>query len=162
MHAGRVSLRVVVGLLVIAAGLWLLLERHFGRLDYLVVSSESMEPTLKINDRVLMEKQAGYKAGEIVVVLEPSRHGSFIVKRILATEGDVVSVKDETITVRHAGEAPAAGDKQWTVGRGEVFLIGDNRAYSRDSREYGPVPLDSVRGAVRYRQDSLLRWSPVK
>lgn len=78
-----------------------------------------------------MEKEASYKAGDVVVVVEPSRHDILIVKRILATEGEVVSVRGETVAV---GEKPgaAAPDKQWTVGRGEVFLLGDNRAYSRD------------------------------
>lgn len=159
--AGRVRARVVAGLLVVGLGLWLLAERHFGKFDYLIVSSESMEPTLSINDRVLMEKEASYKTGDIVVVVEPSRHDILIVKRIVATEGQVVSTRGETVTVG-ATPGESAPDKQWTVGRGEVFLLGDNRVYSRDSREYGPVPVSAIRGVVRYRKDSLLHWTAVK
>lgn len=160
---GRTRVRVVLGLIIIGFGLYLLLERHFGELAYFVITSESMEPTLKIGDRVLMERKETYKVGEIIVFELPGQHGEKIVKRIVAAGGDKVFAWDEELSVNKVPKTPAGTlVKVWELRQGEIFVAGDNRAGSRDSREYGPLPLEAIKGVIRRRYLSPVHWEPVK
>lgn len=162
--ARRTRVRVIIGLIIIGFGLFLLLQRHYGKLAYFVITSESMEPTLKIGDRVLMERAKEYKVGDIVVFERPDQHGEKLVKRIVAVAGDqVFAWGDEGLTVNQAPPAPAGAlVKVWKIQPGEVFLAGDNRAGSRDSREFGPLPIISIQGSIRRKYLSPVRWEVVK
>jgi nickel-type superoxide dismutase maturation protease len=90
------------------------------------VEDQSMEPTLRSGDYVLVNRWA-YRsrspaAGEIVVLRNPEATGQFLIKRVMS--GD-----------------PIAG----------FFVLGDNVAHSRDSRHFGMVPQHLILGRVRYR-----------
>lgn len=97
--------------------------------------------------------------GDIVVLKDPT-DGAPVVKRIIAVAGDTVELRDGRVWLNgrpleepylEAGMQTWPVRKQWsrvTCGAGEVYVLGDNRAVSSDSREYGPVPYHSLLGRV--------------
>lgn len=82
------------------------------------------------------------------------RSDSMYVKRIIGKPGDSIELKPdgvyrngERLDEPYTKEAMKyAGERQWTVPESSVFVMGDNRNNSRDSREIGFVPLDHVLG----------------
>lgn len=127
-----------------------------------VVKGNSMLPTLKDGEltayvRIVPE----YKRGDIVSVRMPS--GEYYVKRILAVGGDVVDVKDGKVYVngeeldepyaQGLTEIPDEGIKvPYTVEAGKVFVAGDNREDSVDSRTFGAVLKKEVQGKLLFVQ----------
>jgi signal peptidase I len=124
------------------------------------VHGNSMEPTLPAGAALLIDKVT-FQArdphrGDVIVTSDP-RTGELIVKRIVATEGDSVGIENGTLIVNgraveenyvdnHDMEGFYFGPD--TVPSGHVFLLGDNRADSVDSRAFGPVAVDSIDGRV--------------
>lgn len=123
------------------------------------VSGESMLPTLRPNDQLLLTR--GYHSptrGDIVIVkLAPGAGGDEIVKRVVAIPGDTVEViadvayvngKPEDVTGRVVVPEAAVTLQPYTVPKGTVFVMGDNRPISYDSRFIGALPLVEVQGKV--------------
>lgn len=125
-----------------------------------VVTSGSMEPTLLVGSTVLVDKVTprlgGVDVGDLVVFTSPE-DGEEALKRVIALGGQTVALRD---AVLHVDGAPVHEpqvdlsriDGTWfgpvTVDDGAVFVMGDARARSIDSRDYGAVPLESIRGRV--------------
>jgi len=122
------------------------------------IPSSSMEPTLVQGDRVLINRFL-YRfqkpqVGDVIVFHPPSAPEADYIKRVVAVEGDTVGVHGGTLyrNGERQGEPfikehPIRGetaDRQ--VPSGTVFVMGDNRNSSGDSRSFGPVPLDSILG----------------
>lgn len=122
------------------------------------IAGPSMEPALYDQDRVLITK--GYDAperGDIVSATIPDEHGRpvGVIKRVVALAGDTVEVfgdrayvNGERVPGGSNGEDTGAWIPSFVVPEGAVFVLGDNRALSYDSRFVGPVPLESIRGSV--------------
>jgi signal peptidase I len=140
--------------------------------DSSTVSGPSMQPTLRDHDYVLATKGLpDPKRGDIVildVVFKGVREEW--VKRIVAVGGDVVDVTGDLILVNGAVEqfphlvitSSATGPvEHLTISEGYVFVAGDNRAVSEDSRYVGPFPVSSIRGRVLFRYAPLWRAGPV-
>lgn len=129
-----------------------------------VVSGSSMYDTLIDGDRLLLISSMFYRQpqqGDIVVASKASfDNGAPIVKRVIATEGQVVDIdfaagivyvdgqaleEDYTFTLTNLDEGTAF---PLTVEEGHVFLMGDNRNRSKDSRspEIGQVDLREILG----------------
>jgi len=122
----------------------------------LVEEGPSMQPNLYRGDRVMTEKVsyrfAAPRRGDVVIVHRPAPEKSLI-KRVVALSGEVVEVRQGHVWID--GEAI---EEPWVTYFGgpdygparvpadHVFVLGDNRPNSRDSREIGPVPLSAVRG----------------
>lgn len=124
------------------------------------VASESMEPTLHHGSVVLVDKIGprlrGVHREDIIVFANPAG-GREAIKRVVAVGGQQVALRDAELFVDGAlVEEPQVDrsriDGTWfgpvTVPVGTVFVLGDSRSGSIDSRVYGPVPLDSIIGRV--------------
>jgi signal peptidase I len=120
-----------------------------------------MEPTLRSGDHVLVDKRAYRhelpKRGDLVVF---DGTDSRILKRVVAVAGDTVGIEDGVLTVNgHPVPEPAVDQRSVDgmyygpaqVPDGTVFLLGDNRWNSIDSRAFGPVPVEKVTGRVVFR-----------
>lgn len=123
------------------------------------VPSESSLPTLEVGDTILVDVRVkDYKRRDLVVFEPPASYTGgkeLLIKRIVAVGGDVVEIKDGKLEVNHQvvdepflispiqGEFPAT-----RVPAGQFFMLGDNRNNSYDSRFWGPVPADHLRGKV--------------
>lgn len=130
------------------------------------VQGTSMECTLINGDLLLMCRNwvvEGYEVGDIVVASKEQFHnGGFIIKRIVAVEGQVVDIDRETGTVYVDGIAldepyvssptniPDLDMFPLTVAEDSFFLLGDNRAESVDSRysEIGLIHKTEIKGKV--------------
>lgn len=120
------------------------------------VPSGAMAPTLQVADRVLVEKLShrftGVRHGDIVVVRV---RGQDMIKRVLGLPGDAIACPDGVMTrngiaLREHYE-PAGTVTQCdpiTVPTDSLYLLGDNREASADSRHWGTVPITDVIGRV--------------
>src|SRR5215204_3810842 len=124
------------------------------------IPSKSMVPTLEVGDRVLANKFI-YRFTEPergdIVVFESVGEGDDqkLIKRVVALPGDEVEVRSGTLLVNGEEqeepylnkELPFNGSYEPTeVPEGEVFVMGDNRANSADSRVFGPLPIENIEG----------------
>ncbi len=122
----------------------------------------SMEPTMGDGEIVLMNRFAamtgGYEKGDIVMFHYFDAEGDkTVVKRIIATEGDTIRILDEGVEVNGViiEETYASGRTDglvdMTVPEGTVFVLGDNRQTSFDSRNMGAIPCTDLKGKVFFR-----------
>ena len=121
------------------------------------IPTDSMTPTISPGDHLLLDKReaAQVGVGDVVVVHDPLGDG-LIVKRVVAVGGDTIGFEDG-ILVRNGRPVtePYTTDFLDGVYYGPdvvppdaLYLLGDNRYDSEDSRNFGPVPADSVVGRV--------------
>lgn len=122
--------------------------------DLLTVASDSMSPTVCVGDTVLLLRLHGaaVTAGD-VVTLHDQDSGDEMIKRVAAVGGQRIAIEDAILTV---DGRPV--DEPWvdhrtidgvyfgpvTVPEGTVFVLGDHREVSIDSRTFGPVPVDRL------------------
>lgn len=144
---------------VLTAGL---LATRLWVLEPMTVSSESMEPAVPSGSTVLLYKPGpllgGLRAGDLVVFSSPE-DGRPTLKRAIAFQGQSVAIEDSILVVDGAPQAEPGVDHSRidgtyfgpvTVPAGHVFVLGDNRSGSIDSRAYGSVPLDKVQATVAW------------
>lgn len=123
------------------------------------IPSESMLPTLQIGDRVFVNKFVYHisepERGDVIVFESVEGGEEELIKRVVALPGDVVSVQNGTLIVNgerleepyvNARFPDGSSYGPTTVAEGKVFAMGDNRANSRDSRFFGPVPYENIEG----------------
>ncbi len=128
------------------------------------VEGSSMLPTLQSKERLVVTKLF-YKPKEKDIVVVKSRElGKFIIKRVIAVPGDVLDIRPETGNVIVNGEVldepyileklrsgGSANAYPLTVPEGYVFVMGDNRNNSQDSRNLGLVAYEDVVGRASLR-----------
>ncbi len=120
------------------------------------VESASMSPTLATGDLVLLGPAGRARVGDVVTLLAPGG-GNELVKRVVALAGSRVEVLDGVLVVDGAAVCDSTADLSstdgdyggpWDVPDGAVFVLGDARAVSVDSRDFGPVSTGTVTGVV--------------
>jgi signal peptidase I len=130
-----------------------------------------MAPTLTPGDHVLVDKLAYRGAGEPrageLVVFHAPRTDEIMLKRVVAVGGQTVEIRDGVLVVdggrpREPYADPDAIDSIFfgpvRVPAGSVFVLGDNRADSEDSRELGAIAVDDLIGRARARIWPPSRW----
>jgi len=121
------------------------------------VYGSSMEPNLHTDQRLVVEKVSyrlhGPRRGDVVVIRMPDHGPELLIKRVIALAGETIEIRsgvvyidgqpiEEPYLVRNTGGSYGPT----TVPGGYVFVMGDNRGASNDSRIFGPVELDRVVG----------------
>ena len=147
---------VIVGAVLVAVVLrWLVVQAFY-------IPSASMEPTLEIGDRVLVNKLA-YRFGEpnrgdIVVFERPENSSAGVVddliKRVIGLPGETIEAHDGVVTINGAPlDEPWLPEGTFTpdfapveVPDDHVFVLGDNRPNSEASNRFGPVDDDLIVG----------------
>jgi signal peptidase I len=126
------------------------------------VSTPTMERTVPAGDRVFLAPGSAVRRGDVVVLRVPVRvsHTTTVfVKRVIGLPGDHVACCDAKgrVTVNgrpldetylYPGDPPSRSTFSVTLGRGQIWVMGDQRTISIDSRTWGPVPLSGVVGRV--------------
>ena len=136
----------------------------------IIIQQESMQPTFYSNDYVVVSKQSysifgDIERGDVIVfrssLLDENGDQKSLIKRVIGLPGDTIEIKNGyvilngvTIQEDYLAEQGVSGEmKQITVDEGKIFVMGDNRAVSQDSRspEVGQVDQDTVIGKVVLR-----------
>lgn len=129
------------------------------------IPSPSMTPTLEVGDRVLVNKLSyrahGVHRGDLVVFERPPQASSGtegeikdLIKRVVAVGGDTVEGYDGQVYVNGeridepylAPGTPTDNLPRQEIPEDHVFVMGDNRQNSEDSRVFGPVAEDTIVG----------------
>jgi signal peptidase I len=139
------------------------------------IPSGSMEPTLTIGDRIVVDKLSyhlhGVGRSDIVVFSRPANERcagppvADLVKRVIGLPGETISLSNGQVSidgkvlaepwlpvsVRHAtspgpSQAPYSLHKPFVIPAHDVFVMGDNRQNSCDSRWWGPIPESTIVG----------------
>lgn len=122
-----------------------------------LIPSASMEPGIAPGDRIIVN-QLSYRLGapsrgDVVVFAYPRDPNRTFVKRVLALEGETVELKDNQVFINSQlvnepylkpGDYPPFGPE--TIPKDNVFVLGDNRRQSEDSREWGLLPRNYLIG----------------
>ena len=145
-------LLVVAAVAVLVATLWL---------PVLQVSGSSMEPTLDTGQIVVATKNADFAPGDVVAFYYGNK---VLLKRVIGVAGDTIDIKDDgTVYVNGiALDEPYLSEKSlgqcdidlpYQVPDGRIFVMGDNRSVSVDSRTstVGCITADSIVGKVTFR-----------
>ncbi len=148
-------LREVVGTVLPAVLIAMLINLFLAQAT--VVQGQSMEPSLHNNERVIVEKVTyrllhGPRRGDVVIIRVEGQEEPLI-KRVVALPGETVAVRGGQVYINGR---PL--EEPWATRQGgpdypptevpplHIFVLGDNRGHSNDSRSFGPVPVDHVLG----------------
>lgn len=149
--------------------------------------AESMRPTLLIGDYFLADVTAPARVperGKLVVFRFPLDRGKDFIMRILAVAGDTLEIRDKVVyvngaaldepyvmrtdpIVRPATETPRDNFAPAAIPEGGVFVLGDFRDNSNDSRYWGALPVEDIIGVPRqiywsWDEDaSRIRWGRI-
>jgi signal peptidase I len=125
-----------------------------------VVPTGSMERTVLIGDHLLVNRAAFWfgrvQRGEMISFYPPGNHKDVYLKRVVAMGGDRVEIRDGAVYVNaqkvsepyveHVCGLCPSSQMQMIVPENELFVLGDNRDRSEDSRYFGPVPERNIVG----------------
>lgn len=130
-------------------------------IDVVYIRGQSMEPTFQNGDVVLAEKLTGrfgeFDYGEVVIVSAEKIEGikKHLIKRVIGKEGDTIEIKDgvlyrngKEVKEEYIKETIKQDFEKVTVGKGQVFVMGDNRNNSTDSRSIGAFDVKEIKGRV--------------
>jgi len=129
------------------------------------VDGFSMRPTLEDGEFVLVNKMSyrfgEFSRGDIIVFHFPVNPAEDLVKRVIGLPGDHVLVQNNQVFVNgqllnepYIAQSPLYSG-EWTIADGNLFVLGDNRNNSNDSKDWGLLPEDKVVGKA-----ILIYWPP--
>ena len=128
------------------------------------VPTPSMVPTIQVGDRFVVDRLVYRfrepRAGDIVLFDDPRHELPALVKRVVAVAGHTVDLQDGQVVIdgvpayepyTHGKVSmPETVRMPVTVPAGYVWVMGDNRTDSGDSRFFGPIPVDSIHGRATF------------
>jgi len=158
---GRFALDIVETL-ILALILFLAINAMSARVR---VDGFSMRPTLEDGEFVLVSKMSYLfgetERGDIIVFHFPMNPEEELIKRVIGLPGDHVSVSDGTVSVNgqmlnepYIAATPTYTG-EWDVAEGQLFVLGDNRNNSNDSKDWGLLPAQNIVGKA-----VLIYWPP--
>ena len=150
-------------------------------IDSYGIPTGSMEPTIEVNDRVFAEK-ISYRfstptPGDIVTFNDTVVDGRILIKRCIAVGGQTVDLVDGKVVVdgvvldepyTHGkpslplNQMPGLNlEYPYRIPEGMIWVMGDNRTNSLDSRYFGPISEDELIGKALFRFLPLNRFGPI-
>lgn len=139
--------------------------------DHLIVNKVAYSPSLGVFESWLLGKRE-IARGDVVVFKYPQDPSRDFIKRVIGLSGEIVEMRGSQVLVNgralgepyahfreraprpDPSEAPSDSFGPTQIPAGELFVLGDNRDRSRDSRSWGFVPRDQIKGRAL-----LVYWS---
>lgn len=141
------------------------------------IPTASMEPTIPVGSRLIVVRSHRANRGDIVVFSYPMQPDVTMIKRVVAVEGDTIEIRAKELFVNgkkvtepyviHTDETTYPANVSlpepyrsrdhiapFVVPAGKLYVLGDNRDESADSRYWGPIDRASVKG----RPVLLINW----
>lgn len=154
--SGKALLKSLLGYGAIAVGVFVLFTQIIMVAN---VEGNSMNDTYQDGDALLCSRIGDVDKGDVIIC--STDEGKTLIKRVIGTGGDTVDIDFEAGTVTVNGEvldepyikeATHLNEKAFTypitVPEGCFFVLGDNRNYSSDSRKYGYIKEENIKGKV--------------
>ena len=132
-----------------------------------IVRETSMQPTIQPNDYLLMSRQAyrfgDVERGDIIIFRSELKlddtHNKLLIKRVIALPGDTLAIKSgevyvngEKLTEDYIYEGGTPGEiGEMVIPDGQIFVMGDHREVSVDSRALGCIDEDNIEGKAFFR-----------
>jgi signal peptidase I len=122
------------------------------------VEGQSMEPNLHSDQRLVVEKVTyrfhGPQRYDIVVLKLPNQGDELLIKRVIGLPGETVEIRGGQVFVNGEPLDEPLVDEETLPGRNgqvtvpplHVYVLGDNRNHSNDSRSFGPIPIENIVG----------------
>lgn len=135
-----------------------------------IVKGSSMETNFHGNDYILVDEITprfrAFERGEVVIFKLDGRSGEYFIKRIIGLPGETITIKDGKINIRNTADPTGftineaaylpvsvhtGGSIQLTLKADEIFVLGDNRGQSSDSRVWGALSTKNIIGRAWIR-----------
>lgn len=153
----------LIEIVIIAFALSWLIRTYI--LEARVIPTGSMLPTIQLEDRVIVDKFFfkhfdQLRSGDVIVFHPPaSAHASDdFIKRLIGMPGDTIEIRNHTTYINgqpiyepYILERTIKNVDPVIVPEGSVFVMGDNRNNSADSREWGFLPIENISGKTLFR-----------
>jgi signal peptidase I len=115
----------------------------------------SMQPTLSDGDLILAWKDFDLKRGDIIL-FPSTENDRYYIKRLIGMSGDQIEISNGIVSVngKYLQEEYLSENNfnnvngSWSLGAGEIFVLGDNRDFSQDSRDFGVFQESDVIGEL--------------
>jgi len=134
------------------------------------INTDSMNPTLKTGDKIIISKTSGTRKGDIVAFDSPAEEGKILISRVIASEYETVEIRNKVVFVNDKKTdiiSDTTRDERVIypmkfcyrdnmppvrMERNEFFVLGDNFDRSFDSRSFGKISKSSIIGRVIYKK----------
>ncbi len=133
------------------------------------VEGASMEPNFLDGEYLLVDEISYYfktvERGEVIVFHYPLDASKYYIKRVVGLSGETVEIRNGKVIIYNSDnpdgffinesyllrEGITTGDIKKKLGKNEYFVLGDNRQFSSDSRQWGTLPRNDIVGRVWIR-----------
>ena len=130
---------------------------------FFYTNSGSMDPTIRIGDRMVLMKIGSIKKSDIIIFKSPEDTETYLVKRVIGLPGDVVEIAGGQLYLNGKPMDEPYLKESFIVYKydlaqvppGKLFVLGDNRNNSEDSSVWGFLLAENMRGKVIFRY-----WPP--
>ncbi len=132
-----------------------------------IVKGQSMEPNFEEGDYLIIDEITYRfrepKRGEVIVFKNPKNPSQKFIKRIVGLPGETIEIEEGKVIVLKDGEKKVLDESSYlnssytygnlkiSLSENEYFVLGDNRSFSFDSRQFGPVQKKQIIGRVVLR-----------